>query len=155
MTLAKDLLEQADHLARRERRRPKQASLRRAVSTAYYALFHLLIGEAVGNWKRADQRTDLARAFEHGRMKQASIQTVSERFLGQSAQTVTDLKKVADAFIRLQQFRHKADYDNSFKLMRTDALSQIALASEAFASWNAVRNERIAQDYLLALLIHR
>jgi hypothetical protein len=30
MTLAKDLLEQADHLARREKRKPKQASLRRA-----------------------------------------------------------------------------------------------------------------------------
>ena len=42
MSLATDLLEQADHLARRERKRPKQASLRRAVSAAYYGLFHLL-----------------------------------------------------------------------------------------------------------------
>jgi len=64
MSLAEDLLEQADHLARREKKRPKQASLRRAVSAAYYALFHLLISETVSNWRRADQRADLARAFE-------------------------------------------------------------------------------------------
>jgi len=56
MTFAKDLLEQANHLARREQRKPKQARLRRAVSTAYYAVFHLLVAEAVGNWKRNDQR---------------------------------------------------------------------------------------------------
>ena len=41
-----DLLDQADHLAAVESGRPKQASLRRAVSAAYYALFHLLAGEA-------------------------------------------------------------------------------------------------------------
>ena len=42
-----DLLAQARHLATRERRRPKQASLRRAVSAAYYALFHYLIDDVV------------------------------------------------------------------------------------------------------------
>lgn len=46
MSLHGDLLAQARSLLRREPRRPKQASLRRAVSTAYYALFHLLIHEA-------------------------------------------------------------------------------------------------------------
>jgi hypothetical protein len=66
------LLEQARHLARREKTRPRQASLRRAVSTAYYALFHMLIGEATLNWKRVDQRDLLARFFEHGKMKTAS-----------------------------------------------------------------------------------
>ena len=50
MAFADDLLEQAYHLANREQEDPGQASLRRAVSTACYALFHLLIDEAVGNW---------------------------------------------------------------------------------------------------------
>lgn len=72
MAFADDLLEQAHHLARREKKKPKQASLRRAVSTAYYALFHLLVAAAVANWKNIEQRPDLARAFEHGRMKDAS-----------------------------------------------------------------------------------
>jgi hypothetical protein len=69
MPFADDLLEQAYHLANREPEDPKQASLRRAVSTAYYALFHLLIEEAVGNWGVARQRSILARTFEHGKMK--------------------------------------------------------------------------------------
>jgi len=155
MNLAEDLLEQANHLARREKGKPKQASLRRAVSTAYYAVFHLLVAEAVGNWKRSDQRAKLARAFEHGRMKQASIKTRSAKFDGESALAVAGLKTVANAFIRLQEFRHEADYDDSLRLARTDVVSWIALASDAFASWSAIRNERIAQDYLLALLIHR
>src|ERR1035438_5650076 len=64
MAFAEDLLEQAYHLARRERTKPRQASLRRAISTAYYALFHLLIREATGNWKRDVQRARLARTFE-------------------------------------------------------------------------------------------
>jgi hypothetical protein len=125
------------------------------VSTAYYAVFHLLVAEAVGNWKRSDQRSKLARAFEHGRMKQASVKTRSGRFDGQSPQAVSGLKTVANAFIRLQEFRHEADYDDSLRLTRTTTLARIALASEAFASWSAIRKEKIAQDYLLALLIHR
>jgi uncharacterized protein (UPF0332 family) len=48
-SFADDLLQQAYHLARKERLNPRQASLRRAVSTAYYALFHLLIDEATAN----------------------------------------------------------------------------------------------------------
>ena len=61
MPFADDLLEQAHHLANREPEDPKQASLRRAVSTAYYGLFHLLINEAVANWGVARQRSILAK----------------------------------------------------------------------------------------------
>src|SRR5262245_43956452 len=48
MTLATDLLKQARSLCAASPRRPKQADLRRAVSTAYYSLFHALIAAAVG-----------------------------------------------------------------------------------------------------------
>src|SRR5580698_3301496 len=68
MPFANDLLEQSRHLANRDRKRPKKASLRRAVSTAYYALFHLLITETTKNWKRPDERFTLARMFEHALM---------------------------------------------------------------------------------------
>jgi hypothetical protein len=69
MRLPEDLLEQARHLVKREPKRPKQASLRRAISTAYYALFHLLILETVLNWRRAEDRVKLARMFEHAHMR--------------------------------------------------------------------------------------
>ncbi len=51
-----DLLQQAKRLAHLEPKKPKQASLRRAVSTAYYSFFHFLITEAVANWKQIELR---------------------------------------------------------------------------------------------------
>jgi hypothetical protein len=62
------MLEQSRDLANREPKRPRQASLRRAVSTAYYALFHLLATETTKNWKRPAERFTLARMFEHTSM---------------------------------------------------------------------------------------
>ena len=46
MSLHADLLDQAEQLAQLDPRRPKQANLRRAISSAYYALFHLLAWES-------------------------------------------------------------------------------------------------------------
>jgi len=42
MSIHADLLAQAKQLARKEPQRPRQASLRRAVSAAYYALFQMI-----------------------------------------------------------------------------------------------------------------
>src|ERR1039457_3816733 len=55
-----------------------QASLRRAVSTAYYALFHLLISETTANWARPELRAILGRCFDHGPMKTASETKISQ-----------------------------------------------------------------------------
>jgi hypothetical protein len=56
MAYADDLLEVAQHLAKLDSTNPRQACLRRSVSTAYYALFHPLIAEAVvkafESWRR-------------------------------------------------------------------------------------------------------
>jgi hypothetical protein len=55
-----------------------QANLRRAVSSSYYALFHLLIGHACENWARPDQRARVARQLEHPRMKAVSKMCVGK-----------------------------------------------------------------------------
>ena len=146
MAFHNDLLEQALHLALRDRKRPKQASLRRAVSTAYYALFHLLVSEAVGSWKVKYQRPSLARAFDHGRMKSASLKCKSAN---------TDLRAVASAFVELQQSRHLTDYDNAKMWTRVETIELIDMAAGAFKDWTAVRGQRMAQDFLLSLLIDR
>ncbi len=156
------LLEQARHLANREKKRPRQASLRRAVSTAYYALFHLLISEATLNWKRVDQRSLLARFFEHGKMKTASDKQRGEcnRFInstpppavGPALDRMRHLHRVADTFFEAQQKRHTADYDNATQWTRTEALTLISQVDSAFQSWRGIRNEPIAQAYLISLL---
>ena len=156
------LLEQAGHLARREKTRPRQASLRRAISTAYYAIFQLLIHEATMNWKRAEQRDLLARHFEHGKMKSASERQVSEceRFFkarptdvsGQEIERMRRLHAVAKVFVGAQQLRHSADYDNAKTWSRTDAIGLVEDVDYAFQCWKNIRNERIAQAYLISLL---
>jgi hypothetical protein len=47
-----------------------EADLRRGISTAYYALFHLLIKEAMTNFVSDPVfRTKVGRAFQHGPMR--------------------------------------------------------------------------------------
>jgi uncharacterized protein (UPF0332 family) len=153
MALAEDLLEQAKHLVNREPRRPRQASLRRAVSTAYYSVFHLLITAAISNWKGIEQRSALARGFEHQIMKQASKKT-SRMPLRREHRVVGDrLKLIAATFVELQQARHAADYDYSARLDKTEVLKRIDTARAAFESWKLIRKEKLAQDYLVALLV--
>lgn len=159
MAFADDLLEQAQHLANRERKAPKQASLRRAVSTAYYALFHLLIAEAALNWKRIEFRDALARVFEHGKMKAACRKKMGELTAyyktnprASAELTVAQhLHTVSQTFVEAQQNRHAADYDNSRVWARTAVLAEIESVVNAFQSWHAIRNESVAQAFLVSL----
>ena len=156
------LLEQAKHLANREKKRPRQASLRRAVSTAYYALFHLLIYEATLNWKRVDQRHLLARLFEHGKMKNACDKQKVDcnKYInsnpppppGPDLDFMNHLHRVASAFFQSQQQRHTADYNNSKDWTRTEVLTMIQLVEEAFESWRQIRGHDDAQAFLITLL---
>ena len=78
MSLRSELLKQARFLARKEPKKPTQASLRRSVSASYYALIHLLVDDATrlmlsGN-ARGPLRNCLARAFHHSAMKQAAVE---------------------------------------------------------------------------------
>src|SRR5450759_6029606 len=105
MAFADDLLKDAYHLAARGGKNPRQSSLRRAVSSAYYALFHLLIADFVLNWKRLDQRVRLGRMFDHRTM-------TKHKFQGAPSTAIeTDLKQVIDAIAQLQEDRLTAEYD--------------------------------------------
>lgn len=162
MSLPADLLRQARHLAAREPRRPSQASLRRSVSTAYYALFHLLVDEATARMfpgrERAALRDCVARAFAHGAMRQTALQFskdgVSEKLRpalnGQSLRP--ELVRVATAFVELQQARHRADYDKVRRVSREEALDKLGTAERAFADWRAVRKTLQADVFLAGLV---
>jgi hypothetical protein len=129
-----------------------QANLRRAVSTAYYALFHFLVDEACGNWVRPEQRRKLSRAFEHKQMSDASNRC-AVRYENAAADTPeSDLHSVASAFHKLQRRRHTADYDLSGVFSDHEVDLDISSVRDAFDSWNVIQNEQIAQDYLFSLL---
>ena len=153
MSLAQDLLEQAQHLAKRDGLEPRQASLRRAVSTAYYALFHLLIDEAVSNWAVVHQRNKLARSFDHGSMKRVCDDCVRSFYSAGKPASARLLKDVAETFSELQLNRHTADYDNSFIWTKADAEEWIARTGVAFTCWDTIRTQDAAQDFLLSLFL--
>jgi hypothetical protein len=153
MSFADDLLKQAFLLLNKEPKTPTQASLRRSVSTAYHALFHLLIQDASANWSRADTRDYLARAFDHCTMKDASTRAENRDYdPAVPPQVVSKLRSVARAFRELQFQRHLADYSNATKWDRIKASSKVSQSKTAFTDWKAIRKEYVAQRYLVSLL---
>ncbi|MBX3469761.1 MAG: hypothetical protein KF878_23045 [Planctomycetes bacterium] len=159
--LHRQLLEQARHLARRERGRPRQASLRRAVSTAYYALFHLLAHEVSRQLLRGQRgaglRPLLGRALAHSDMKAASrsfaggtLPAVVQDFA--ASQPSPELRRVAKAFVLLQEQRHAADYDLRRRFGRREALTIVSEAEAAFRAWAAARGRAEALLFLVCLL---
>jgi uncharacterized protein (UPF0332 family) len=153
MGFADDLLEQAYHLLNKDGEHPREASLRRAVSTAYYALFHLLIDEAVSQWGVARQRSILARTFEHRDMKKVCDEHARSFYIAMQPPAGLRLKKVAQTFSELQQKRYTADYDNSYEWTKISAESWLDSASVAFENWRAIRTQDDAQDFLLLLFL--
>lgn len=154
MAFADDLLEQAYHLSNKDVE-PTQASLRRSVSTAYYALFHLLIDDAVGKWGVGRQRSALGRTFEHKAMKTVCQDYVNNFYSAGKPHSGEKLKNVAQTFADLQQQRHTADYDVSYDWSRINAIGQIDLVSAAFEDWRSVSSQDASQDFLLNLLFPR
>ena len=159
MGIAEDLHDQARHLAVYQGDNPTQASLRRAASTAYYALFHLLIQDAALRWDgSSESRSGVERAFSHGQMKNISL-----RFQGpiwqdwrETPQAIPpELRRVAAAFADLQEKRHKADYDNQLQWSFFETESVLNLAAAAFQDWAAIREHPMAGNYLMAMLIQR
>ena len=151
-----DLLAQALQLVRVVP--PTQLTLRRAVSAAYYAVFHFLIAEATSNWNNVPLRSALGRAYDHGVMKTASNRILNPRdfpFTGEDPAVVADLRFVAQAFSQLQEDRHFADYNLTKDLDPVEALTQVKSAEKIFTIWPAIRGEQIAQGYLVSLLVKR
>lgn len=128
-----DLIATAEKLAggRRLGRR-KQSDLRRAVSTAYYAMFHAMCRNAADQFIGATKagRPNRAwmqayRAVDHGpAKKQCSRQTI----LGEFPDAVQDF---AATFVELQAERHRADYDPSANFTLSEARAFISRARRA------------------------
>jgi hypothetical protein len=147
MAFPNDLLEEAWHLANREPKRPKRASLRRTVSATYYAVFHLLTTETAKNWKRTAERPTLARMLDHGPMGKVCTtkrDELNEYFKTRPAasrqrEVFQHLHVITNTFVLLLQHRHTADYDGATKWSRTDTLDKIQSVEAAFESWREIR----------------
>ena len=161
--IADDLRVQAHHLFNLDLRKPKQASLRRAVSAAYYALFHLLVVDAVLRVSPkvpAGLAARIARSLTHVEIREVcqSIASANPSEILCELHPVgfsADLRIVAQAFATLQEARHHADYDIAISYSRSTVLESLLAVDKAFTAWKKVRKQDEATVFLAALLFTR
>ena len=119
------LLQIATDLAGVNHRRPRQADLRRAISAAYYALFHCLAhtcadrlagpDRAIGRrpmWRR------VYRALDHNQAK-TRCRNVPSSF-------PDGVRQFGRTFAELQSKRHLADYDPDYRIGKSEVTADIA-----------------------------
>jgi uncharacterized protein (UPF0332 family) len=166
-SLPAELLRLSRRLLGRQASKPDQASFRRAISTAYYALFHLLTLEGGRIFvKQASTVELIVRAYDHGKMAKISghfaignlpkkLASLKGRFASPEPDSiVTGLKSVTNAFVKLQEARHDADYDLAKRYDRQEAERFVDLAEFAFSEWKRIRRDDLARIYLSCFLVY-
>ena len=155
MNLPRRLLELSQALVSLEARRPRQATLRRAISTAYYSLFHLLVSDytalfstdstiqaAIGRTVNHRDLFSVARDFSLTPLR------LPEALKAKGIVATPELLIVVQAFISLQDERHDADYDVLLTYTRSEANAIIRIAQNAFAAWNIAKTTPAARIFL-------
>ncbi len=140
-----NLVAVARHLnANHEEAPPSAESRRRAVSTAYYALFHALLGEAAGRFVGANVTSAafeiIYRGFDHGQMKRV-LEAIDRDVLSAAYKerlrrsTVSqDIRDFAAVFVPLQELRHLADYKPLLDISQSDVADLIDEVASALQS---------------------
>ncbi len=109
-----------------------QATMRRAISTAYYTLFHLLIESACSNWP------------ERNAAHRSSIRSRRMKEVSQAARTNSiehpDLFLVSSTVCALQDVRHIADYDLSVRILCFDVEWSWMRLTRSFEGGNGSRH---------------
>lgn len=135
--MSQDWIRTARRLAKAAPNRPQQSDLRRAVSTAYYALFHTLARDAANRLVGMETATphsaawtQIYRALDHGTARAGCEHVRRLNF-------PEPLAGCADTFLILQKERHKADYDPDYRTSRPEALALVTQAESAITAFNA------------------
>lgn len=129
--------------------RTRHVDLRRAVSDAYYALFHALAqccaDELVGATRRnRDEWVRVYRAIQHGQAKQ-QMQMVGKQ------PRDPKIKAFAMTFERFQELRHAADYDP--RPPKYNRESALALVDEAEAAIRGLQDVSVEERRWLATFV--
>lgn len=137
------LFEQADKLvARPEGRLLRQVDLRRAISAAYYGVFHYVLTAAADGYagiaNRNSKNYALAyRSVDHRALrdlcvlaKKPALSAKYQRYAPAKG-LGPNIQAFASAFLELQEKRHSADYDPLAQIKASDARLAIATARSA------------------------
>lgn len=142
---------------------PRQASLRRAISTAYYGLFHFTLTAAadmvVGSSNRATNRYSLVyRSIDHGR-----LMTLCRQLRGTEAERPVKLYEPSDGFgpiadfarlvCELHELRNLADYDPLRDFTADEARIAVRNAREAIDKFKSGTDAQ--REAFLTLVLFR
>ena len=148
-----DLVEAARSMTESGPGRPTQARLRRAVSTAYYAMFHCLAGCAANliiGRARKPAWHQTYRALEHGKARNACEDK------GPMAAFPQEVRHFAKTFVILQKARQQADYAlDTDDYQESDVLVYIAAAELAIGQFEEADIEARRGFAALALFRQR
>jgi uncharacterized protein (UPF0332 family) len=154
------LFEQAETLLAQPRGRPRQVDIRRAISAAYYGIFHAVATAAadqvVGGVNRDKSRYGLAyRSVNHGWLRELcrEVPTLPQRFRPHEPRGGfgPNITAFAAAVIELQEKRHAADYDPMIRINRSDATLAIRTARAAWRRFG--RSNQSRKIAFLSLLL--
>ncbi len=166
-----NLIGLAKTIAELDPKKPRQANLRRAVSTAYYALFHYLVDEVccaqIGTQNsQKEHRHALARAFAHSSMKDACISfaggTLKEAIIKGLPRDANgnypipiEIRDIAGTFAELQEKRHLADYDLSETFRKVEVLRLIEQANLHVESFRTLAVSDTRKFFLACLWAYK
>jgi hypothetical protein len=140
------------------------AQLRRAVSTAYYAVFHKILREAADRFVGPDHSSKAAyrlvyRNFDHSRVREiclklnvSALSAPMRLDLGRDTVSL-EMRDFASSFPFLQFARHRADYDPGYVIATPDAANHIAAAQTAMAAFD--QTAEAERTDVLALMMGR
>lgn len=163
-----DLIAQAEMLATLDVGKPKQANLRRAISAAYYAVFHFLVDKAccvqIGTQHvQRGYRHALGRAFAHSVMKDAcssfgggtlksSMIKGLPRDQNGNYPIPKAIQNIAATFAELQEKRFLADYDLAERFKRSDVLALIDEVKSHVTKFSEMATADNDRNFFLACL---
>jgi hypothetical protein len=159
------LFEQADKLvAPQASGPPRQVDLRRAISAAYYGVFHYILtaaaDEFIGVTKRtASSYTLVYRSVDHrglrdlcDEVKKLNLTAKYQKYAPANG-FGPNIQAFASAVAELQEKRHAADYDPSNRVKTSDARLAIATARSAIQRFQKAPAMR--RKAFLTLLLFR
>lgn len=159
-----ELFQQAERLIAGEAGSPNQADIRRAISAAYYGIFHATVTAAadlfVGSTNRHENRYGLAyRSVDHAWLRDLCNYVRAEnlakkiRPYAPAGGFGANIHAFAAATVDLQEKRHAADYDVMIHMDRSNADLMIGNARAALERFNQAHP--MQREAFLSLLMFK
>jgi uncharacterized protein (UPF0332 family) len=137
------LLEQSERLIQRGvAGAPRQVDLRRAVSSAYYSVFHATMTAAADNLMGRTRRSSAQYALAYRSIDHKSLRDICEEIRRPTLRDRykpyepaggfgNDIRAFAQYLLGLQQKRHAADYDPAIRFASSEARASVSAARGA------------------------